>query len=77
MDRAERMATLLGAGLSRCNKMHLAAGWGIEWRWKGDGPEPNGVMHSRMQFRFGDLWLTARSWDEDVRDTWQRATVTA
>lgn len=69
MTRAERIAVLLGTGGSRCNKMHLAAGWGFEWRWAGDGPTSDGTMRSRMQFRIGEVWLTARSWDEDVRPT--------
>lgn len=59
-------ALLLGASISRCNKMHLAAGWGVVWRWEGDGPTPSGVMRSRMLFLLGGQWHRAKSWDEDV-----------
>jgi len=67
MDDAKRRRVLLGDEISRCNKMHLCAGWGIEWRWEGDGPGPTGVMSSRMLFLLDGKWLRAKSWDEDVR----------
>ncbi len=47
--------------------MHLAAAWGAEWKWSGEGPAPNGTMRSRMLFRDGERWVQAKSWDEDVR----------
>ena len=64
-----RIKTLLGDTLSRCNKMHLCAGWGIEWKWEGEGPGPTGVMPSRMLFLIDGEWRRAKSWDEDVRPT--------
>ena len=67
MTREERVRVLLGDGGSRCNKMHLAAGWGFEWRWEGEGPEKNGTMRSRMLFLIDGEWRRAKSWDEDVR----------
>lgn len=74
---ARRIAVLLSADNSRCNKMHLAAGWGFEWRWSGAPPLPNGIMRSRMEFKVGAVWLTAKSWDEDIRPSIeQQGTVT-
>jgi hypothetical protein len=67
MTREERIRVLLSADGSRCNKMHLAVGWGFVWKWEGDGPEPNGTMRSRMLFWIDDEWVRAKSWDEDVR----------
>lgn len=73
MDVRRRTATerhrelLLGSATSRCNKMHLAAAWGVEWRWAGSGPSASGVMASRMLFLIDNEWLEAKSWDEDVR----------
>lgn len=67
MRQSDRIAVLLSPDNSRCNKMHLAADWGIEWRWAGAEPGPAGVMRSRMQFLVGPVWLTAKSWDEDAR----------
>ncbi len=67
MTHQEKVATLLGKDGSRCNKMHLAAGWGFMWRWKGEGPTANGTMRSRMEFLIDGKWITAKSWDEDVR----------
>ena len=64
---AEKRRVLLGDSISRCNKMHLCAGWGIEWRWEGDGPITNGTMRSRMLFLLDGKWERAKSWDEDVR----------
>ena len=60
-------AFLLTSHTSRCNKMHLACAWGIEWRWQGEGPGPTGVMRSRMAFLIDGVWREAKSWDEDVR----------
>ena len=65
----QKRAMLLGDGLSRCNKMHLCAGWGIEWKWEGEGPGPTGVMHSRMLFLIDGKWERGKSWDGDVRPT--------
>ena len=67
MTYLERVQALLGPHGSRCNKMHLAAGWGFEWKWAGDPPLPNGIMQSRMQFFVYNQWVTAQSWDEDVK----------
>lgn len=69
VTREERAKVLLSDGGSRCNKMHLAAGWGFEWRWEGDGPLPDGTMRSRMLFLVDGGWRRAKSWDEDVRPT--------
>lgn len=62
-----RVSLLLSKHTSRCNKMHLAAAWGVLWRWQGEGPMPNGVMRSRMAFQINGEWREAKSWDEDVR----------
>lgn len=67
LSRAEQVSILLGTGGSRCNKMHLACGWGFEWRWQGEGPLPNGLMRSRMEFLIDGQWKEAKSWDEDVK----------
>ena len=67
VTREERARVLLGDGTSRCNKMHLAAGWGFEWRWEDEGPEKSGLMRSRMLFLVDGEWRRAKSWDEDVR----------
>jgi hypothetical protein len=66
---AEQTRILLSSENSRCNKMHLAAAWGVEWRWEDPDhqPTPNGVMSSRMLFLIDGEWRRARSWDEDVR----------
>ncbi len=69
MTREERAKVLLSDESSRCNKMHLAAGWGFEWRWEGEGPLPSGTMRSRMLFLIDGEWTRAKSWDEDVRPT--------
>lgn len=58
---------ILGDSISRCNKMHLCSGWGIKWRWEGEGPTGNGTMRSQMLFLLDGQWQRARSWDEDVR----------
>ncbi len=63
----QKRAMLLGDGISRCNKMHLCADWGIEWKWEGEGPTPSGVMRSRMLFLLDGKWERGKSWDEDVR----------
>lgn len=68
---AAQRSALLGDGLSRCNKMHLCSGWGITWRWEGEGPGPTGVMRSRMLFLIDGEWRRAKSWDEDVRPSLQ------
>jgi hypothetical protein len=60
---------LLGMETSRCNKMHLCASWGVQWRWEGEGPSESGVMRSRMLVLFDGEWTRAKSWDEDVRPT--------
>ncbi len=65
----QKRAALLGDGISRCNKMHLCAGWGVEWKWEGEGPTPTGVMRSRMLFLIDGKWERGKSWDEDVRPT--------
>lgn len=62
-----KKAILLGSEISRCNKMHLCAGWGVEWKWEGEPPLPNGIMRSRMLFLIEGQWLRGKSWDEDVR----------
>lgn len=63
---------------SRQNKLWLAAGWQfqgwfVEWRWAGDGPKKNGLMRSRLQFRFApeEKFVDARSFDEDVMPTFK------
>ncbi len=66
-------ALLLGSTISRCNKMHLCAGWGVQWRWEGEGPTRSGVMRSRMLFFIDGEWLRGKSWDEDVRDSYLKA----
>lgn len=60
---------LLSNQVSRCNKMHLCAGWGVEWKWEGEPPTSNGTMRSRMLFLIDGEWRRAKSWDEDVRPT--------
>ncbi len=69
LSPAEQRRLLLGDSLSRCNKMHLCAGWSVEWKWAGEGPTPSGVMRSRMLFLLGGKWEQGKSWDEDVRPT--------
>jgi hypothetical protein len=71
---AVQRKVLLGDGVSRCNKMHLCSGWGIEWRWEGEGTTPNGTMRSRMLFLIDGTWQRGKSWDEDVRPTLNEAT---
>lgn len=68
MDTKSKLKILLGRGTSRLNKLHLAISWGIEWRWAGLPPEKTGELRSRVEIRVADIWLTAKSWDEDVRD---------
>ncbi len=67
MLSSDKRKILLGDSISRINKMHLCAGWGIEWRWEGEGPAPSGTMRSRMLFLIDGEWLRGKSWDEDVR----------
>lgn len=64
---AERHRCLISGLISRCNKMALCAEWGIDWRWEGEGPTPNGTMRSRMLFLIDGTWQRGKSWDEDVR----------
>jgi hypothetical protein len=59
---ATRRAALLGSGTSRTNKMHLAASWGIEWRWKESGKDGH-----RMEFLLDGEWRLAKSWEQDER----------
>ena len=65
-DDEKRRLLLLGSTISRCNKMHLCAGWGIEWKWAGEAPTSFGALRSRMLFLFDGKWLQGKSWDEDV-----------
>lgn len=68
---------LINETISRQNKLWIAIawaqlrGWFVEWKWAGDPPSLNGVMHSRLCFRFepDGPWTEAKSYDEDIRPT--------
>lgn len=66
---SEKRRLLLGDTISRCNKMHLCAGWMIAWKWAGECPTSSGVMRSRMLFLLDGKWQQGKSWDGDVRPT--------
>lgn len=65
---SKQIKCLLSSEISRQNKIWLAVGWGIEYRWKsGNQPLKNGLMDGRLEFLIDNEWLVAKSWDEDVK----------
>ena len=66
MTPIQRAKTLISdRGLSRHNKIWLATGWGIEWRWKnGRKPLSNGAMKDPIEYLIDGKWWVGTSFDE-------------
>jgi hypothetical protein len=56
----EQRRALLTADTSRINKIHLATGWRIPWRWSGL------MFRSRIEVQLDGKWRKCKSFDEDV-----------
>lgn len=56
-----RRRALLSDETARQNKIWLAVGWNVPWRWCAV------PLVSRLEFLLDGKWEEARSWDEDVK----------